>query len=171
MASDLKFLINTRKYVRKLVTQCHNQKHTFSSLTTPQREREKNKIEDYLEQLKKLNSDIQKLRWSEEDEEAWLEEELSKCEEYFDKIRECSALLKENATPSSASVDTARSLLKSPTAPLPVFKSNEGEDLLKFFKNFESITSMFQYSEYDSNYLLNNSSLKTSKSIRTYYSP
>ena len=153
MSSELKFAINARKYVRKLVTECHN-KRPFSNLSETEKNQLKSELQDHLETLKKYNLDIQKLKWQEEPDENWLTQELSTCETYSSKIRECNVLLNENATPSSNALDTARSLLKSPTAPLPEFKSKEGEDLLKFFKDFEDITSMFKYSEYDKFILL-----------------
>ena len=125
MSSELKFAINARKYVRKLVTECHN-KRPFSSLSKTQKSQIKSELQDHLESLKKHNSDIQKLKWQEEQDESWLTQELETCESYFAKIRECNALLCENATPSSSTIDTARSLLKSPTAPLPALKVMKG---------------------------------------------
>ena len=46
-------------------------------------------------------------------------------------------------------LDTARSLLKQPTAPLPKFQSKEGEDFLKFITEFESTTKCFNYPDRD----------------------
>ena len=129
--------------------ECYNKRHSFPTLSTAQKDQLKTQLQDHLEVLKKQNAEIQNLKWGLEEKEDWLDEELAVCESYFDKIRECFSLLKENATPSEATIDTARSLLKSPTAPLPKFKSQEGEDLIKFFKDFEAITSLFKYSEYD----------------------
>ena len=149
MSSELKFSINSRKYIRKLVTECHNKRHTFSTHSTVQKDQLKAQLTDHLELLKKHNSEIQNLKWGLEEKEDWLDDELAVCESYYDKIRECLSFLKENATPCRANLDAARSLLKSPTAPLPEFKSKEGEDLIKFFKDFEDITSLFNYSEYD----------------------
>ena len=149
MTSQVKLLINTRKYTRKLVTECHNKRLTFSNLSDVEKDQIRVQLQDHLNELKKLNSDIQTQKWAEEENENWLNDEFKVCESYFVKIRECNALLKTNATPSEVPLDTARSLLKSPTAPLPQFKSQEGEDLLRFFKEFEDITSMFKYSEYD----------------------
>ena len=123
-------------------------------MSEAQKRQIKSELQDHLESLNKHNSDIQKLKWQEEQDESWLTQELDMCESYIAKIRECNALLSENATRSSSTIDTARSLLKSPTAPLPELKSNEGEDLLNFFKDFEDITSMFKYSEYDKFILL-----------------
>ena len=154
MSSELKLLVNSRKYTRKLVTECHNKRATFSQLTELEKKKIKSELQDHLEALKKYNGEIQKLKWSEGEDESWLNVELDLCENYFVKIRECTAELETTVTPSNASADTARSLLKSPTAPLPEFCSHEGEDLLKFFKDFEDITSMFKYSDYDKFILL-----------------
>ena len=148
MSSELKLLTNARKYVRKLVTECHNRKSTFSSLPETERNQIKSELQDHLESLKKQNAEIQNLKWQEGEDESWLQSELDVCETYFSKIRECMALLNQKVT-SPSELDTARSLLKSPTAPLPEFKSREGEDLLKFFQDFEDVTSLFRYSEYD----------------------
>jgi len=52
------------------------------------------------------------------------------------------------------SVEPARSLLKSPTAPLPRFNSEQGENLETFFHCFEQTLSKFRYTEYDKLLLL-----------------
>ena len=46
-------------------------------------------------------------------------------------------------------MDTARSLLRQPTAPLPTFAGKEDEDLLKFLKEFELTTAGFKYPDRD----------------------
>ena len=154
MEAKLKLFVQSRKYLRKRVTDLHKKKDTFYDLPISEKDQIKQEIDDAFESLKAYNSEIQSLKWEEGQDEAWLNDELSTCEQYFKKIRECRTMLKENATPSGAGQDHARSLLKSPTAPLPEFKSLEGEDLLKFFKDFEGVTSMFKYSEYDKFILL-----------------
>ena len=55
---------------------------------------------------------------------------------------------------SNSSIDNARSLLKSPIAPLPTFKGKENEDLERFLNEFEETTSKFNYAEYDKLILL-----------------
>ena len=78
-----------------------------------------------------------------------MNDKFDACAHYNEKIRECVALLKECVAAPSTSIDQTCSLLKSPTAPLPEFKSREGEGLLKFFKDFEAVTSMSNYLHYD----------------------
>ena len=107
MASELKLLVNSRKYIRKLVTECHNKRATYSHLSDLEKKKVKSEIQDHLEALKKYNGEIQKIKWSEGEDESWLNAELESCESYSVKIRECIADLEENATPSNVSVDTA----------------------------------------------------------------
>ena len=80
------------------------------------------------------------------------------CEEYDSKLRSCFVLLKTGSSfvppIAGTSNDAARSLLKSPVAPLPKFASTEGEDLIRFFTEFEETISKFSYSEYDKLLLL-----------------
>ena len=87
--SELKFSINSRKYVRKLVTECHNRKSSFSTLSETEKSKVKSELQDHLELLKKHNANIQNLKWQEEEDEAWLKNELENWEAYFGKIREC----------------------------------------------------------------------------------
>ena len=87
MSSELKFLINSRKYIRKLVTECHNKRQSFPTFTSVQKDQLKTQLHDHLELLKKQNSEIQNLRWGLEEKEDWLDDELTVCESYFDKIR------------------------------------------------------------------------------------
>ena len=153
MDTKLKLLIQSRKFLRKRVTELFNRKDTFSTLSTTERNQITLELEEALDAFKNYNNEIQTLKWQEQQDESWLNTELNSCEDYFQKVRSCKAFLKV-VTPSSPGRDNARSLLKSPTAPLPEFKSLEGEDLLKFFKDFEGVTSMFEYSEYDKFILL-----------------
>ena len=46
-------------------------------------------------------------------------------------------------------IDVTRSLLKQPTAPLPKFSGEEGEDLIKFITEFELTTSNYRYPDRD----------------------
>ena len=53
MASELKLLVNSRKYIRKLVTECHNKRATYSHLSDLEKKKVKSEIQDHLEALKK----------------------------------------------------------------------------------------------------------------------
>ena len=56
-----------------------------------------------------------------------------------------------SATPSTVGTNnsTALSMLKSASAPLPKYSSNEGEGLVKFLQQFEETTKCFSYTDYD----------------------
>ena len=56
--------------------------------------------------------------------------------------------------PPPRTLDATRSLLRSPTAPLPRFTSEPGESLETFLESFEGTISKFQYTEYDKFLLL-----------------
>lgn len=153
MSDKIKLLVNSRKYTRKLVTERHNSKDDIDGLSQILKNQVKAQLQDYSDTLKDLNAKIQGAKWEESEDESWLNSELKVCEDYFSKIREC-LVLTEYKAPSGSDVENARSLLKSPTAPLPTFKSEENEDLTKFFTDFEAITSLFKYSNYDKFVLL-----------------
>lgn len=160
--SDLKFSINSRKYLRKLITQAFSQKDTFSTLSASEKEVQKAQLKDFSDRVTSLDSTIQQLIWSEEEfsneaeAEKKFESEFRTCEDYRSKIRVCLAELGTSRTlpVQSGAAETARSLLKSPIAPLPSFHSHEGEDLVKFFAEFEETVSKYNYPEYDKLLLL-----------------
>ena len=81
--------------------------------------------------------------------DAELECELAACQDYIDKIESCLPLLEVPNSFGQTAIDTAHSLLKQPTAPLPKFKSSVNEDLLRFISEFESTTSAFNYPDRD----------------------
>ena len=151
---ELKLLINSRKYTRKLVTEIFNRRNTFSALDHNAKDILKAELNDHLVTLKDYNKNIQKLKCVSEVDETWLSEELKNCESYFVKLRECVSSLGSSSPSQDSSLESARSLLKSPTAPLPKFQSKDDEDLLKFFKEFEDVISKFNYSDYDKFILL-----------------
>ena len=110
------------------------------------------KLQALKEELQTLNEKIQSTSFAEHEDEGKLSADIKKCDEYFDRIQECLVLLREPATQSN--VDLARSLLKSTVAPLPTFRSKEGEDLVKFLRCFEETATRFKYSDYDKLLLL-----------------
>ena len=67
---------------------------------------------------------------------------------YVDKIM-CLLLLLEDVPIPTTPKDTARNLLKQPTAPLPKFQSKEQKDCLKFISESESTTQCYNYPEID----------------------
>ena len=126
--SDTKFLISTRKYIRIQVTRLFNDRKMFSSLNLAEKSAKKVQLRGYVEELKSLDSKIQAKLWEENGEsEDILLKEINDCEGYNEKINVMLGCLDQSPTPASNSdnVDTARSLLKSPVAPLPVFNSKD----------------------------------------------
>ena len=99
--SDLKRLINSRKFVRKLVSETFNKRHNFPSLSAPEKFALKAKLNDHLQRLRDLNSQIQDFIWQEEDGESKIEDEFTTCETYFDKIRSCLSELGDLSTRQS----------------------------------------------------------------------
>ena len=104
----------------------------------------------YKNSLIEIDAKIHSLKLSDSEEvsDAELDSELAACQDYMDKIESCLPLL-EVPISSSQTIDTARSLLKQPTAPLPKFKSAVNEDLLRFISEFENTTSAFNYPDRD----------------------
>ena len=156
---NLKLLIGTRKHKRKFVTETFNKKSSFSSMNETDRLTLKNRLNDTNNILSELNNNIQDLKFVDSFEESELENELSECDSYDLKIQQCLVLLVERHTQInqdvvSTNLNNARSLLKSPTAPLPKFSGDEGEDLHKFFNEFETTISKFNYTDYDKLLLL-----------------
>ena len=151
--ASLDLLVSSRKYKRKLVTILHNKRETFYSLSQSEIHATKSVLKDHFEQLQDINNKIQSLKFSTSFEESDLEQELEACENYFTKIRECTAILELPQRPNPPEPNI-QSLLKSPTAPLPKFESKDGEDLTKFFVQFEETISRYSYPEYDKLLLL-----------------
>ena len=157
---SLGMLKTARKYIRVQITKHFNSRSNIDNFTSNDKQKLKLKLENFTKDLISYDSQIQGLLWddqkSENDNENCLFDELSKCEEYKDKIDELISML-GNVIPSSTSnrdIDAARSVLKSPTAPLPVFKSLEGEDIERFLREFEDTCSQFKYTERDKFLLL-----------------
>ena len=153
MSGDLNLYTNSRKYIRAQVTKYHNDKSALSSKSTSDKHALKAKFESYLKDLKEYNSNIQSLKWQKEQDTDKLNDEMAACESYTDKINEMLALLEDNV-PATSTLEAARSLLKSPTAPLPIFKSGEGENIEKFLTEFEDTTTSFQLKDRDKLLLL-----------------
>ena len=130
-SSEYKRWVNLRKNRRAQVTHIYNSRDTFVTLSQVQKRIKVDKLNNLEEELKELDENIQVKSFDETKDESKLNEDIGKCDEYFDGIRECIISLKEPET-SSSNIDGARSLLRSPIAPLPTFRSEEGENLIKF---------------------------------------
>ena len=151
-SQEYKRWVNLRQNRRSQVTVIYNDRINFGSLSHVQKNVKNEKLKALNDELERLNEKIQTASFEEFKDEGKLTSDIVKSDEYSDRIRECLVLLKEPDTPST--VDTARSLLKSPVAPLPKFCSEEGEDLVKFLRCFEETTTRFKYPDYDKFLLL-----------------
>ena len=152
--SNLNLLTNSRKYIRGQVTRHHNSRDSFITKTISEKHALKAKFKSYLNDLKDHDIKIQALQWQEDESSTKLNDELATCESYTDKLIEMLALLEESVPVTSTAMDAARTLLKSPTAPLPIFSSIEGENIEKFLKEFEDTTDSFQLKDRDKLLLL-----------------
>ena len=124
--SELKLLINTRNFKRKFITETHKKIDQFNSMTSFDKNKIKSKLNDSLNELKTLNSKIQSLKFcSESIDSSEFEDELTLSDNYETKIFECISELESSSDSltlsGSRAVDgvSSRSLLRSPTAPLP----------------------------------------------------
>ena len=155
--SDFELVKNTRKFIRKNVTMKYNLRGAFPNLTVAETTRLRLSLESWNSELKVLNSKFLQFKfaeWSTAEQEGRAEEELTSCRDYEDKIFECLSLLNRDPPVSSNSIESARTLLKSPVAPLPTFSGHENEDLERFLREFEDTTNKFSYAEYDKLILL-----------------
>ena len=149
---NLKLLVNARKFIRKQITETYNARPTFSSIDVVEKSTLKTKLNDHAVRIKELDEKIQRLKWTESEDEAELETELAACESYYDKIRSCFSSLQESLVPPRENIPST--VLKCPTAPLPLFTSKDNEDLTKFFCQFEEVVNKYQYSDYEKLLLL-----------------
>ncbi|XP_068250638.1 uncharacterized protein [Palaemon carinicauda] len=152
--TELKRLITSRKFVRKSVTESFNQRDQFILLEASDKLALESKLTDNMARLKDLDLQIQGIKWSSEENESELMEELEACENYQDKLR--SSLFKlQSPVPTTPSPPTpALPLLKRPTAPLPRYSGQENEDLTKFLSQFEAVINRYEYSDYEKLLLL-----------------
>ena len=155
--SSEKVLINTRKYLRSLVTKNYNERESFGILDSRSVDSLKLSFDSWLKELKELNTQILQLRfegWDETECEVKASDELKTCHSYNDKIYTCLSILNDISRQKSVGspnvdIDSQRSLLKHPVAPLPKYAGTEDEDIERFFREFEETTNKYKYSQYD----------------------
>ena len=154
--SNLGLLSNSRKYIRGQVTRNFNNVDAIRNLVSADRLSKLAKFKGQLADLKSLDEKIQSLKWAEEQDASKLTDEFETCDSYSEKLNYLIAVLETNQTPSTTqeTVEAARSLLKSPIAPLPTFKSEEGENFEKFIAEFEDTVKVFKYTDRDKLLLL-----------------
>ena len=153
MSSKLKFLVSSRGNYRGQVNTIFNEISNFRNKPSSDRIVLKTKVDKLQNELNKLDSHIQELKWEEnEDDEmkarAENEKEMREASLYTDKIYDILGKLEELSF-SSQSSNSLNTMLKSPNAPLPTYSSKEEENLIKFFNQFEETTKRFAYSDYD----------------------
>ena len=150
--SELAVLISQRKVLRKKVTECFNRSGRYGSFSASQKLTERSLLSNYKVDLRDIDAKILRLKFSGDISESDLDDAVTACQEYQDKIESCLAFLEDHGSTASYNSnvrDAARSLLKQPTAPLPKFRSAKNEDLLRFFIEFESTTGAYNYPDRD----------------------
>ena len=151
--AELVRLISRRKAIRTRVTASYNKINLYDQMSPLQRNDERSRLMEYGENLIKLDVAIQDLKFQDiekfKEEELDLETEL--CTDYRDKIKSSLCVLDSlsKVSVNVSQLDTARTLLKQPTAPLPTFSGKENEDLLRFLSEFELTSSSFNYPDRD----------------------
>ena len=155
------FAVTARSQLRAKVTRLFNDRANFVSYDPQQRLNIKFQLQKVDSELVVANEKVAALKFEEEMSVSKQTEELTACEQYTDKICQCLAALESSAAPPTTPQNTygavrseARSLLKSPTAPLPRFNSTKGENFELFLSQFEETLSKFSYTEYDKLLLL-----------------
>ena len=150
--SELKIVNNARKYVRGQVTAHHNRRDTFVSLEEKDRLALIVKLKNFKNKLDDYDTKYQNLKFVDVDDETSMNSEFALCDEYDNKIADCLGILECKSHANSD--ETARSLLRSPVAPLPSFYGQEDEDVTKFFTHFEDTLTKFKYTASDKFLLL-----------------
>ena len=154
MSAELKSWVHSRGYIRGRITLAYSDLDTYSSLNETEKTVIRSKLNKYEIDLKKLDSDIQVANYEVSQNETELDNDIAKSDEYNDKLQKCLAHLAPLAPPALLSIDQHRSLLKSPTAPLPNFNGDVDEDYSKFIMSFEETIQKFSYPEFDKFLLL-----------------
>ena len=161
--SELKLLVINRKHIRSNITRIYNQVTTsFTELLKAKKVSLVSELKNLNTEVQNINAKITDLKWSlgetsnDVEIEKKLEEEFESCSGYREKISDAIAILEESLSIENVQPDASFShnnfigtQLKCPTAPLPVFHSKEGESLEKFFHQFETTVSRYNYSDYD----------------------
>jgi hypothetical protein len=131
------------------VTELWERRETFSEPDEDARRVVERTSLCYQAKLEELDAKFQQTKFATDYTERDLEEELSRCSEYTQKILECKVMATRSVTITHVPEAGARSLLRQPVAPLPKFHSMEGEDLESFLAEFEDTIGRYSYPEYD----------------------
>ena len=167
MADELKFEVASRATYRTSVTKIFNELINNTDYDEIKLNVLTKKLNSLSSSLSESDIRIAKLKFEQDSSDsAKFQKERDECEVYQDRIHESlhriSVALNINGTTvnnihnvsSTEHVVTSRSILKSPTAPLPVFNSGPDENFELFIRNFEATVGKYNYSAYDKFLLL-----------------
>ena len=158
---NLKQLVSSRAAFRGQVTTIFNDYPNFRNFTDFKINNSITKLDTLNKKLSELDELIRELKWKEYSDPAAADQanvaEILESDTYADKINECLSMLQIELGSRNTVVPTTdafRTMLKSPVAPLPTFSGTEGENLDKFFRQFEETINRFNYTDYDKLLLL-----------------
>ena len=149
--SELQPLIGERKQLRKRISVAFSKRAEIANMPEIECFENLRIFSEYSSSLKNINSRIDNIT-----DIVISDDEYSLRLDYENKLLSCIANIEyklgSNGQPRND--DSARTLLRSPTAPLPKFSSCEGEDLSRFLIEFEDTIGKFTFSDYDKLLLL-----------------
>ena len=175
MASqDLNRLVKVRGIKRSTATRVCNQVDSdllsYSVLECKEKIKKLQELSGY---FKTVNETIGDLSWQAEQSDENLAAEIDACEEYDDKINSCILKLESQVTNIQTSTSDPNGMpqnsglnfsaqnsvfkpnhIKLPQLPLPKYSHSKGENLNKFFQNFETIVDKYCISDFEKFVLL-----------------
>ena len=150
---DVKFLKQNRKYIRAEITRLHNSvKDNIASFSHEHKLQTIARLESLQGDIKDFDLKIASSLFAEGVGEDVIKAEYDTSAEYANKLIATLTLLKSSLTPVTGSAlreDTHYNKLKLPRLPLPEYGHKEGEDLNKFFTNFELIIDKYSLSSFE----------------------
>ena len=157
---SLSYIRSLRKVNRASVTRIYNDRGSFSNYDAVYKQTMFGKLTKLQLDLNAEDESINSHEFEEVEGEASaalhdkLVSQMLISEGYQDKIAECLILLSPDtsAGPVTQTVDPvmpSRSILRQPTAPLPVFNSNENESFELFLEMFEETVEKYNYADCD----------------------
>ena len=159
MSADLQLLKNSRTVIRRRITRKFNTlSQGLDDLSEFECKGEFESLKATSLELREKNDKIGSLLCQEANGEALLDADLNECDSYDKTLTECLVLLNNKVQQlsvldvQSANVSSetgVKNKLKLPEIPLPTFSNKEGENLIQFFLNFESIILKYTLSDYE----------------------
>ena len=154
---DINFVKHNRKYMRAEVTRLFNSvTSSLSSYTKEDKLQVIARLQSLQKDLKAYDLKVAAHLFEEGTDKSLIEKEYDDSAEYDNKI--ISAITRLNSSISDSSVGTSdgtgtcnihHKQLKLPELPLPEYGHREGEDLNKFFTNFEHVINRYSLSGYE----------------------